>query len=213
MYRRMSHGRAVRVIQDTALAGLLGLYAVGGVAQTKAAKTVPDAQVEANVLKALATEPDLANQPITTTTVYGVVTLSGSVQTEAMRTKAETIASRSSGVQKVVDEMTLTADSANVDVRYGDQAGGGVLQSHATIAPAPSAEQKNVPPAMSRITYRCPVKRAGRLTGEERPRIVSLTAADQHILPDIRSSKAIRNSSAATTLLRSHPMADKLRER
>ena len=145
MYRRWNHGRAIRMMQGTALAGLLSLYAVGAFAQTKTAKTVPDAQVEANVLKALASESDLANQPLTTTTVYGVVTLSGSVQTEAMRTKAETITSRTSGVQKVVDEMTLTADSANGGVQVGDQSGGGVQYSEATMAPPPSAQQQTVP--------------------------------------------------------------------
>ena len=79
---------------------------------------IPDAQVEASVLKGLAGAPDLANQSITTTTVYGVVTLSGSVATEAERVEAETIASRTHGVQKVVDELTLggqnTSDSANL---------------------------------------------------------------------------------------------------
>jgi hypothetical protein len=76
-------------------------------------KTMPDAQVEANVLKALAGAPDLANQPMTTTTVYGVVTLSGSVESEALRIEAETLASTSRGVKKVVDEMTLGGENAN----------------------------------------------------------------------------------------------------
>jgi hypothetical protein len=74
---------------------------------------MPDAQVEANVLKALAGAPDLASQQMTTTTVYGVVTLSGSVETEALRTEAETIVSKTKGVQKVVDEMTLGGESAS----------------------------------------------------------------------------------------------------
>lgn len=74
-------------------------------------KTVPDAQVEANVLKALAGAPQLANQSIQSTTVYGVVTLSGTVPDENTRVLAETLASRAEGVQKVVDELTLgTAD-------------------------------------------------------------------------------------------------------
>src|ERR1700722_11151209 len=104
-----NHGASFRVLAGAALAGALGL---GAIAEAQAPKTMPDAQVEANVLKALAGAPDLANQAITTTTVYGVVTLSGSVETEALRTEAETIASRSAGVQKVVDEMTLSGDMA-----------------------------------------------------------------------------------------------------
>jgi BON domain len=141
MYRRMNFGTALRVVQGTALAGLLGWGAVA-VAQTPATKTVPDAQVEANVLKALAGASDLANQPITTTTVYGVVTLNGSVQTEALRTEAETIASRTSGVLKVVDEMTLGADTANAGVQDGD---GGVLQSDGTMAPPQQNAQQAAP--------------------------------------------------------------------
>ena len=125
MERRMDGGSSLRMLQCAApvlLAALLGWSAVGlaqstdqtpATASAPAASTMPDAQVEANVLKALAGAPDLANQPMTTTTVYGVVTLSGSVETEAQRTEAETIASRTRGVKKVVDEMTLSGENAN----------------------------------------------------------------------------------------------------
>jgi hypothetical protein len=145
MYRRMDQGTALRLLKGARpalLAGLLGGSAIS-FAQAPAATTVPDAQVEANVLKALAGAPDLANQPITTTTVYGVVTLSGSVQTEALRTEAETIASRTGGVQKVIDEMTLASDTAGAPPMQdsGAQAAGAPgtnpnLQSDGTMAPA-----------------------------------------------------------------------------
>jgi hypothetical protein len=119
------------------LAGLLGWSAISlAQAPTSVTKPVPDAQVEASVLKALAGASDLANQQITTTTVYGVVTLSGSVQSEALRTEAETIVSRTVGVQKVIDEMTLPGEATNAPAA-GSQ--GGVLQSDGTMAP-PSAE-------------------------------------------------------------------------
>ena len=78
------------------LAGVLGWSGVAMAQNTQAPK-MPDAQVEANILKALAGAPDLANQAITTTTVYGVVTLSGAVPTEALRVEAETIASKTAG--------------------------------------------------------------------------------------------------------------------
>ena len=100
---------------------------------------MPDAQVEANVLKALAGAPDLANQAITTTTVYGVVTLSGSVQTEALRTEAETIASRTAGVQKVVDEMTLSGEVAE-NVIFGVEVTDGRL-APAVAKPSTRARQ------------------------------------------------------------------------
>ena len=123
MYRNFSQkGLAFPV---AALVGALGWSALAAGQATESAsepqsqKTevqtakISDAQVEANVLKALAGASDLANQPITTTTVYGVVTLSGSVQSEAMRTEAENIVARTSGVQKVVDEMTLATQASN----------------------------------------------------------------------------------------------------
>jgi hypothetical protein len=136
MYRRISQGTGgwVKGAASAALAGLLGWGAIalaqtsadnpaqGGNAPQAGKTTMPDAQVEANVLKALAGASDLTNQPISTTTVYGVVTLSGTVQTEAMRTEAETIASRTSGVQKVVDEMTLKSDAATAQNSARDNA-------------------------------------------------------------------------------------------
>jgi len=140
----MNYGTALRVIQGTALAGLLG-WGTFSLAQTPApaSKTVPDAQVEANVLKALAGAQDLADQPITTTTVYGVVTLSGSVQTEAMRTEAETIASRTVGVVKVVDEMTLSSDTAAPQPQDSGASpvNNGQLQSDGTMAPGAPQDQ------------------------------------------------------------------------
>lgn len=117
-YRRFSY------VAPLMLAGTLGWGAVASAqtttptqtsAPTTSAKpTISDAQVEASVLKALAAAPELANQPLTTTTVYGVVTLSGSVATEELRVKAETIVSKTHGVRKVVDEMTLGSGSASV---------------------------------------------------------------------------------------------------
>lgn len=143
----MTYGTALRVMQGAALAGLMG-WSASSLAQAPAttAKTVPDAQVEASVLKGLANAQDLANQPITTTTVYGVVTLSGSVQTEAMRTEAETIASRTSGVQKVIDEMTLSGETAAPQESAAAQLNNGQLQSDGTMAPAAPQDQLQGPP-------------------------------------------------------------------
>jgi hypothetical protein len=128
------------------LAGVLGWSAVASAqTQAPASNSTSDAQVEANVLKALAGAPDLANQPMTTTTVYGVVTLSGSVQTEALRTEAESITSRTNGVKKVVDEMTIGGDAnANAQPTQDPNSAGAPgsnpqLQSDGTMAPQGSA--------------------------------------------------------------------------
>lgn len=132
--------------------GLLlgGLMAVNGSALAQKA-TVSDAQIEANVLRALAGSPELATQQIKTTTVYGTVTLSGSVTDEATRSLAETLASRAQGVQKVVDELTLTAEGGSGAAPAYNQGGQGAnapqdqgsnpaLQSDGTIAD-PAANQ------------------------------------------------------------------------
>lgn len=93
------------------LMGLLLTAGGTGVAQEKAT-IVPDAQVEANVLKALAATPQLADQAISTTTVYGQVTLSGTVRDEASRDMAETVTSNTPGVKKVIDQLAIGTSAA-----------------------------------------------------------------------------------------------------
>src|SRR5665213_4270979 len=145
------------------------LVLAGGLVLSAAAQqkpTMPDAQVESNVLRALASAPELSTQNIQSTTVYGVVTLSGSANDEGSRTKAENLVARAQGVKKVVDEMTIGA----VDTQAGpppdgaDQApspdqeaenqpaqpgnnDGMVLQSDGTYAPATPEDQDPPPPA------------------------------------------------------------------
>lgn len=130
-----------------------GVLAIGifsacgtGFAQAKSGM-VSDAQVEANVLKALAGAPQLADQAITTTTVYGTVTLSGTVRDEASRDMAEKLVSNAPGVKKVVDELTIGTGSTpdNTAPMAQDQQGQGVgtnpnLQSDGTVAPPPPGE-------------------------------------------------------------------------
>jgi len=141
------------------LAGGLALGAPLALAQDQ----VPDAQIESNVLKALASAPELATQNIQSSTVYGTVTLSGNVHDEALRVKAENLVARAQGVKKVVDELTLGDTPAPVN----DQTSGAqpdqqpdpgqnnnmVLQSDGTYAPAPdgsgvapSADASAAPP-------------------------------------------------------------------
>jgi hypothetical protein len=135
----------------------MGLATAAALAQ---GGTVPDAQVESNVLRQLASAPELSTQNIQTTTVYGVVTLSGNVHDETMRTRAENLVARAQGVKKVVDQLTLgDAPAPNGDqnaggpppgndpAMNGNQADGGapapgmVLQSDGTYAPAQPNQQ------------------------------------------------------------------------
>ncbi|HZY61294.1 MAG TPA: BON domain-containing protein [Edaphobacter sp.] len=139
---------------------LVGLVAATGAAQDKVS-TMPDAEVEANVLKALASSPQLADQNIRTTTVYGQVTLSGTVRDEASRDMAEELASNAPGVKKVVDQLAIgtptTADNNSTNpsdqAQNSDQAPNSneqgtnpTLQSDGTYAPAPNAEGQGNPP-------------------------------------------------------------------
>src|ERR1700720_3294033 len=119
-----------------------GLLLGNGVvfAQTKPA-AMPDAQIEANVLKALAGAPELADQSITSTTVYGTVTLNGTVRDEPSRDLAEHLVANTAGVQKVVDQLTISAAAVS---NNADQVGTNPnLQSDGTIAPPPGQPQNN----------------------------------------------------------------------
>jgi hypothetical protein len=123
-------------------------------AQTKPA-TMPDAQIEANVLKALAGAPELADQSITSTTVYGVVTLNGTVRDEPLRDLAEHLVANTAGVQKVVDQLVVSASPAAVSSDAQQGASNPNLQSDGTMAPsqggaqtapAPSSQYPSPPP-------------------------------------------------------------------
>ena len=125
-----------RLSRQTVLA--MGIFAATSFATAQS--TIPDAQVEANVLKALAAAPELANESITTKTVYGTVTLSGSVSGEAARSKAENLAANAKGVQKVIDELLLASDvpanRAPEPTPAADNTAPLLLQSDGTYAPA-----------------------------------------------------------------------------
>jgi len=145
---------------------LVSMGLVLGVATAQQAATqttTSDAQIESNVLKALAGASELSTQNIKTSTVYGVVTLTGNVHDEAMRTKAENLAARAEGVKKVVDELSLGDTPAPAvaqappalpdgqlppDQQAGPPAGQ-VLQSDGTYAPAPQDEGDTAVPAQA----------------------------------------------------------------
>ena len=74
--RGKQNGPTAGFVTSLVLAGAAFATSADLAAQTKS-PTVPDAQVESNVLKALAGSPKLADQQISSSAVYGVVTLSG----------------------------------------------------------------------------------------------------------------------------------------
>ena len=104
---------AARTLGSLAFAAVLAAP-VAGFAQAQPAPAtqsgkLSDAQVEANVLKAFAADNRLANQSINTSTVFGTVTLTGSVTDDASRGAAEQVAARVDGVKKVVSQLTVGA--------------------------------------------------------------------------------------------------------
>ena len=140
--------RTFRSVGGIVLAGGLVFGAAGALAQKSS--SLPDAQIESNVLKALAGTPELSTQNIQSATVYGTVTLSGNVHDEAMRTQAENLAARAQGVKKVVDELTIgdaPATAADDPAAQNEappneqpdssQASQPVLQSDGSYAPSP----------------------------------------------------------------------------
>ena len=137
--------QALRVTTRTFL--LAGILAAVGTSPSRAQDTMPDSQVEANVLKALAGAPDLASQNITTNTVYGVVTLTGNVPDDGTRIKAENLAANAPGVKKVVDELQVgpAATAPTAGEVTGAPGPGMVLQSDGTYAPAQSADGSAAP--------------------------------------------------------------------
>jgi len=141
-------GQGNLVLRYLTAAVLVGGLSGVGFAQAKSATTVPDAQIEANVLKALAGAPQLADQSISTTTVYGTVTLSGTVRDEASRNMAEQLVSNAAGVQKVVDELTIgtgtaAANDAPQAQNPNEEGTNPNLQSDGTMAPAQPAQEQS----------------------------------------------------------------------
>ncbi|MBS1816106.1 MAG: BON domain-containing protein [Acidobacteria bacterium] len=101
-----------RVFTTTVSAFVLSAALMGADASAQKTK-LPDAQVQANVLRDMAKEPRLANQQIAASTAFGVVTLTGNVTDEASRDLADKVASHAQGVAKVVDQLSVGAATAS----------------------------------------------------------------------------------------------------
>jgi hypothetical protein len=128
------------------LAGGLTLGAAGAFAQSTS--TLPDAQIESNVLKALASAPQLSTQNIQSSTVYGTVTLTGNVHDETMRGTAENLVARAQGVTKVVDELVLGDTPPQPAGDQANQQGGQGGQSDQNQAP-PNGQPDGAPNGQS----------------------------------------------------------------
>lgn len=74
-----------------------------------------DGSLQAAVSDAIAHDAMLKNQPITTAVDHGVVTLTGTVETEQQRQQAETDAANVAGVSGIANDITVTGASDQQD--------------------------------------------------------------------------------------------------
>ncbi|MGA7523941.1 MAG: BON domain-containing protein [Acidobacteriaceae bacterium] len=108
-------------------------FALCGANQAKAqAAGSNDNALQSAVSSALSHDPVLKDQPVIASTAKGVVTLSGSVETEQQRQQAETDAANVPGVSGIENNLTVTGQSGQSEAGQP--------------APAPIDQQQNVPP-------------------------------------------------------------------
>ena len=110
----------------TMLAACLWMFA-----GTAALAQSNDGNLQAAVSSALSHDALLKNQPVTATTANGVVTLSGTVETEQQRQEAETTAANVPGVGGIQNNITVTGSQSS---------------QAQTAPPPPPADAQQTPP-------------------------------------------------------------------
>ncbi len=108
---------------------------------SQAART--DADIQSDVGYALTHDSTLQGQRIVCTTANGTVSLSGSVQTEAQRQQAETVAANVPGVSGIVNNLNVTSPGSP-----NPAASTAIADQQAANTPVPLTDdaQSNVPP-------------------------------------------------------------------
>ena len=107
-----------------------------------------EGNLQAAVSGALAHDALLKNQPVTATTANGVVTLSGTVETEQQRQEAETVAANVPGVSGIQNNITVSGDHSAQAAPPADaqQTPPPPPADNQQAAPAPQSEQNPPPP-------------------------------------------------------------------
>ncbi|MGB9031828.1 MAG: BON domain-containing protein, partial [Acidobacteriaceae bacterium] len=95
---------------------------------TALAQNSPEGDLQAAVASALTHDPMLKNQPVTAYTANGVVTLTGTVETQQQRQEAETVAANVKGVSGIQNNITVSGSESS------------------QTAPPPPADAQQVPP-------------------------------------------------------------------
>ncbi|HEX6496371.1 MAG TPA: BON domain-containing protein [Acidobacteriaceae bacterium] len=111
---RLSHTTAARL----SLALGLGLTGAATLAAAPAlyaqqSSTRTDVAIQADVLKALSSYPDISGEHITASTQNGIVTLSGSASSDTAKNQAQVIAATVDGVRSFVNDVTVTGGTSN----------------------------------------------------------------------------------------------------
>ena len=170
------------VLKSLVLTGV-GLAAVGDLGAQARSATVPDAQVESNVLKALAGNAKLADQQISSATVYGTVTLSGHVKDDDTRSLAEDVVSRTAGVQKVIDELTLSNQETPAEAVSSESDPSAASQTATVSQLPPTADQGTQPQLQSDGTYAPADPQTGSLAGTPPPSSTSQQSSGEQAQP------------------------------
>lgn len=100
--------------------------------------TRSDAEIQSDVSRALAHDPTLQGQKINSPTADGIVTLNGTVETNAQFQQAETIASKVPGVAGILNNIKVADPNSPIPPPPPDTAD--------TLAPGADTAQSNVPP-------------------------------------------------------------------
>lgn len=124
--------KASQALSTAAGTGILVAAMVALPASAHAQYAVSDADLQANVTKALHNDAKLSGTSINVSASQGVVTLTGSLATEDARVEAEQVAAGVTGIRSIQDNITLPADAANT--------------APAPIPPPADAAQNTPPP-------------------------------------------------------------------
>jgi hypothetical protein len=133
----MKQTKAAMKTSQAAAVALAAVMMAGAVGCKQAAPVVDDATLTSQVQQRIAADSALATEPVQVLSQGGAVTLSGSVSNNAARSLAANDAAGVTGVQKVINNITVNSATAPV--------------SAAATTPLPIAPTQTVPAPRERV--------------------------------------------------------------
>jgi len=153
------------IVPVSVLLGVLA-FALAGCNLLNKGQGTSDQAITSDIQAKLFQDPVLKTRDIRVSTQSGVVTLSGTVNTDLEKSAVERFANQENGVKQVVDQLALAGAA-------------GTAVAQATAAPTPSAEEQPAPPA--------PQPRAAKKK-HPNPSVVSSAAPESPAPPPAASS-------------------------